>query len=112
VRNHITKWARARRQKALKCTDACTGGAVSIRSFAARRGQGFSLHTACAHAAEDRQALEQLCRLHHAPAWPTSALQTTAAGPIRSVFQTHPVVIELYWLQTASYSTRSPLHRY
>ena len=39
--------------------------------------QGFSLHAAVRCSAEDRQALEQLCRYITRRLWPTSAYKPT-----------------------------------
>jgi hypothetical protein len=42
--------------------------------------QGFSLHAAVRCAADDRQALEQLCRCITRPALANERVQTNAAG--------------------------------
>jgi hypothetical protein len=53
---------------------------TDFKQNAVRRHQGFSLHAAVRCGADDRQALEQLCRYITRPALANERVQTNAAG--------------------------------
>ena len=63
---------------------------------------GFSLHAAVRCGADDRQALEQLCRYINRPALPNERVQTNAAGQIELKLKTA-------WRDGTTHLVMSPL---
>ena len=68
-------------QKVLTLQGACPGRRTSSRTLCADIN-GFSLHAAVRCGADDRQALEQLCRYITRPALANERVQTNAAGQV------------------------------
>ena len=63
---------------------------------------GFSLHAAVRCAADDRQALEQLCRYITRPALANERVQTNAAGQV-------VLKLKTAWRDGTTHLVRSPL---
>ena len=63
---------------------------------------GFSLHAALRCGADDRQALEQLCRYITRPALANERVQTNAAGQVVLKLKTH-------WRDGTAHLLTSPL---
>jgi hypothetical protein len=62
--------------------DSAGGGESDFNQTLCADSNGFSVHAAVRRAADDRQALEQLCRYITRPAVADERVQTNAAGQV------------------------------